>query len=103
MPSILDAAVRRACEAAARPLPPEMTITQAAEFLDVSQPFVIQLIKRGELPCHKVGRRRWIRTTALQEYREKMFQEAKQALDEMTRLSQEMGLYGLEGPPSKAK
>src|SRR5690349_10735610 len=98
---ILDAAVRRALQAAQRPLPAEMTTTQAADFLDVSRPFVIKLIKRGELPCRMVGKHRRIPTEALRAYREKMFQRALAAADEMTRLSQELGLYDLEGPPPK--
>jgi excisionase family DNA binding protein len=99
---ILDAAVRRALEAAQRPLPAEMTTTQAADFLDVSRPFVIKLVKRGELPCRMVGKHRRIPTEALKAYREKMFQRAQEAATEMTRLSQELGLYDLEGPPPKA-
>jgi excisionase family DNA binding protein len=98
----LEGAVLRAYQASLRPLPAEMTTTQAADFLDVSRPFIIKLIKRGELPCRMVGKHRRIPTDALKEYREKMFQRAKEAINEMTRLSQEMGLYDLEGPPPKA-
>jgi len=79
-----------------------MTTTQAAEFLDVSRPFVIKLIKRGELPCRMVGKHRRIPTEALQEHREKMFQRAKQAADEMAQASQEMELYK-EPPPAPAQ
>jgi hypothetical protein len=32
-----------------------------------------------------------------------MFQQAKSALEELTHLSQELGLYELEGPPPKAR
>jgi excisionase family DNA binding protein len=71
----------------------EMTTTQAAEFLDVSRPFVIKLIKKGELPCRLVGTHRRIPSAALVEYREKMYQRAKNAVDEMTRMSQDLGLY----------
>jgi excisionase family DNA binding protein len=88
-----EAAVRRACEAAAAPLPPEMTTTQAAEFLDVSRRLVIKLIQRGELPCRLVGKRRRIPTSALLEQREKMFQRAKRAADEMSQIAQDLGLY----------
>jgi excisionase family DNA binding protein len=84
-----------------QPLPTEMTTTQAAEFLDVSRPFVIKLIKQQVLPCRMVGKHRRIPSTALVAYREKMFRQAKAAADEMTQLSQELGLYDLEGPPPK--
>lgn len=94
----LEAAVQRVRKGLLRPMPEEMTTTQAADFLDVSRPFVIKLIKRGELPCRMVGSHRRIPSDALVKYRETMFQRAKSAADEMARTSQELGLYD-EGPP----
>src|SRR5690349_18184144 len=85
----LEAAVERAHQGLLQPQAAEMTTTQAAEFLDVSRPFVIKLVKRGELPCRMVGKHRRIPTGALRDYKEKMFREAKVAADEMTRNSQE--------------
>jgi excisionase family DNA binding protein len=79
-----------------------MTTTQAAEFLDVSRPFVIKLIKRGELPCRMVGKHRRIPSDALVEYREKMFQRARIVADEMAQASQDLGLYEPESSPPKA-
>jgi excisionase family DNA binding protein len=99
----LKAAVHRACKGMDEPLPTEMTTTQAADFLDVSRPFVVKLIKRGELPCRKVGTHHRIPTPALLAYREKMYQRAKQAADEIAQLSQELALYDLEGPPPKGQ
>jgi excisionase family DNA binding protein len=99
----LDAHVRRACEAAAAPLPDEMTTLQAAEFLDVSRPFVVKLVNQGKLPCRMVGTHRRIPTAALRAYRESMFQHAKGAADDMARAAQDMGLYNLEGPPPKGR
>jgi excisionase family DNA binding protein len=97
----LEAAVKRAPNELLRPPPAEMTTTQAAEFLDVSRWFVITLITRGELPCRIVGTGRRIPSTALEAYREKIFLRAKEAADEMTRMSQELGLYEADGPPPK--
>jgi excisionase family DNA binding protein len=88
----LEAAVHRARKGLLIEPPAEMTTTQAAEFLDVSRPFVIKLINRGELPCRLVGKHRRIPSTAVVEYRERMCQQAKKAADEMTRLAQEDGL-----------
>jgi excisionase family DNA binding protein len=83
-------------------MPKEITTTQAAVFLDVSRPFVIKLIQRGELSCRLVGKRRRIPSGAVLAYREKMFQQARQAADEMAQLSQDAGNYGQE-PPRKAQ
>jgi excisionase family DNA binding protein len=73
-----------------------MTTSQAADFLSVSRPFVIKLIKQGELPCRMVGKHRRIPSDALRVYREKMFQRAKAVSDELAQRSQELGLYNLE-------
>ncbi|HEY8503517.1 MAG TPA: helix-turn-helix domain-containing protein [Gemmataceae bacterium] len=35
-----------------------MTTSQAAEYLDVSRPFVVKLVKKGELPYRMVGKYR---------------------------------------------
>src|SRR5258708_39876916 len=66
----LEDAVHRAHKGLLRPLPKEMTTTQAAEFLDVSRPFVIKLTQRGELPCRLVGQHRRIPSEALLAYRD---------------------------------
>jgi excisionase family DNA binding protein len=97
----LEEAVHRAHKGLWKPVPSEMTTNQAAEFLDVSRPFVIKLIQRGELPCRMVGKHRRIPSEAIVQYRERMFQQARRAADEMTQLSQDAGLY--EEPPRKAQ
>src|SRR5262245_56365774 len=79
----LEVAVQRAWKGMAQTAPKEMTTTQAAQFLDVSRPFVIKLIRRGELPCRMVGTHRRIPSEALRKYREQMFHQAQQAADEM--------------------
>jgi excisionase family DNA binding protein len=98
----LEAAVHRAYKGLCEAQPTEMTTTQAADFLDVSRPFVIKLIRRGELSCRMVGKHRRIPTDELMRYREQMFQRAKEAAKELTQLSQDLGLYEVEGrPPEK--
>jgi excisionase family DNA binding protein len=70
-----------------------MTTSQAAEFLDVSPPFVIKLIDRGDLPSRLVGKHRRVPRKALLEYRQKMFVQARKAADQMVQTSQALGLY----------
>jgi excisionase family DNA binding protein len=97
----LEAAVHRAYNGLCQPLPAEMTTTQAAEFLDVSRPFLVKLIKQGELPCRMVGKHRRVPTAALVAHKEKMFRRAKTAAEKITQMSQELGLYEPGGPPPK--
>jgi excisionase family DNA binding protein len=98
----LEEAVQRARKGLLQGLPHEMTTTQAAEFLDVSRPFVIKLTKRGDLPCRMVGKHRRIPSEAVLAYRETMYQRAQQAADEMAQMSQDAGLYEPE-PRRKAQ
>ena len=94
----LEAALFRAYKESLKPFPKEMTTTEAADFLDVSRPFVIKLIKQRELPCRLVGKHRRIPSDALVKHREKMFQQARSAADEMAQASQDMGLCD-DAPP----
>jgi len=94
----LEAAVLRACQGQLQTLPQEMTTTEAAEFLDVSRPYVVKLVKQGELPCRMVGNRHRIPTASLLEYREKMYRRAKAAADALVAANQQLGLYDNEAP-----
>jgi excisionase family DNA binding protein len=78
-----------------------MTVTQAAEFLDVSRAFVIRAVKQGKLSCRLVGKRRFIPSAALQRLKDRMFQEARTAVDDLASISQTLGLYDLDGPAPK--
>ena len=98
----LETALERAYKGLLQSEPTEMTTTQAAEYLDVSRPFVVKLIKQQLLPCRMINKHRRIPTAALRKYKEKMFREAKSAADELAQLSQDLGLYDLEGPAPKA-
>jgi excisionase family DNA binding protein len=103
VPSELDAAVRRALEGANQELSPEMTVAQAAEYLGVPRGLILKLIRGGELPCHLVGKRRRIPTSALVAQNEKMFQEARTAAAEIVRIAEELGIRDMEGPMPKTR
>jgi excisionase family DNA binding protein len=51
------------------------------------------LLEKGEIPYVKVGNQRRIRYRDVLEYQERREAERLSALDEMARMSQEMGLY----------
>lgn len=71
----------------------EMTTQEAANFLNVSRPYVIKLIEEGALKCRKVGRHRRIEFQDLVAFQQQMRQRSEDALQRLTDLSQELGLY----------
>jgi excisionase family DNA binding protein len=71
----------------------ELTTQQAAEFLNVSRPFLIGLLEAGEIPFRMVGTHRRIRFEDLREYRRRDDMARRRTADELSQLSQELGLY----------
>lgn len=74
-------------------LPRRLTTGQAADLLGVSRPTVAALVDAGDLPATMVGTHRRIELVELLAYREQRRIERRSALDEITRSSQELGLY----------
>ena len=71
----------------------DLTTFEAAEILHVSRPYLIRLIEKGEIPCHRVGTHRRIRSTDMLAYKAKFDKARGDVLSELTQHSQEYGLY----------
>lgn len=71
------------------PFGAELTTQQAADMLNVSRPFLVKLIEKGQLPHHKVGAHRRIRASDLLDYKQRREEERDAALTELARLGQE--------------
>ncbi|HEX6523200.1 MAG TPA: excisionase family DNA-binding protein, partial [Streptosporangiaceae bacterium] len=71
----------------------EFTTQQAADFLNVSRPYLIKLLESGQIPCRKVGRHRRITFDALMEYRRHDDVKRRTAADDLAQLSEELGVY----------
>lgn len=86
-------AVGRGSAVEVTPLPDEMTTGQAADLLGVSRPTVVALVDKGELPATRVGTHRRLRTRDVLAFRDRARTTRTEALNELTVLSEDLGLY----------
>ena len=70
----------------------EITTQQAADLLNVSRPYLVGLIGKGELPARMVGPRRRLLLADVLAYREENKAKRRGALRELAALDQELGL-----------
>jgi excisionase family DNA binding protein len=70
------------------PVDAELTTQEAANFLNVSRPFVVELLESGKIRFRKVGTHRRIRFEDVLAYKQASFKDRSKALDELTALAQ---------------
>jgi excisionase family DNA binding protein len=74
------------------PIHAELTTQEAADFLNVSRPFLVKLLEEGEMAFRKVGVRRRILFKDLMEYRENSMVKKNKSLDALAAQAQELGM-----------
>ncbi|GAA4181936.1 hypothetical protein GCM10022252_07050 [Streptosporangium oxazolinicum] len=70
----------------------ELTTQEAADLLNVSRPYLIGLLEAGEIEYRLVGTHRRVRVESLLDYRRKDDQRRREAADELSAATRELGL-----------
>lgn len=69
-----------------------MTTQEAADVVNVSRPFLVQLLEKGDMPFHKIGTHRRVRYQDVIAYKKRIDAERRTAQDELAVLAQELGM-----------
>jgi len=75
------------------PVGAKMTTQQAADLLNVSRQYLVRLLDRGDIPHDRTGKHRRLKIEDVLAYKQKRDRERDDKLDELARLTDELGGY----------
>ena len=74
------------------PVHKSLTTQEAADLLNVSRPYLVKLLEKGDIPFEKVGSHRRIKAEDLFKYRSELQKDKEAAIDELTQQAQELDM-----------
>ena len=83
---------------AVMPLHLELTTQEAADLLNVSRQYFVQLLDQGAIPFTKTGTHRRVRFGDVMAYKDIRDQQRREGLRRLARLSDELGMYDEDFP-----
>lgn len=81
----------------------QLTTMEASKMLGTSRQFLINLLEKGEIPCHKVGTHRRIYARDLLAYKAVRDAARRKGLDHLARAEYEEGIYDRSANDSDAR
>jgi excisionase family DNA binding protein len=75
------------------PIHKELTTQEAADILNISRQYLVELLEAQAIPYSKVGTHRRIRLGDLMNYKNDRDAKRREGLSQMTKKSQKLGLY----------
>lgn len=74
------------------PVHAELTTQEAADYLNVSRPYLIRLLEEGKVKFSKVGTHRRVKFSDLEAYRKGSEEERQRVMNELAAQAQDLGM-----------